>query len=315
MSRYVADPVAVGLVAGVVLDRMLGDPRRLHPVAGFGTLALRVERALYAPSRRRGAVAEGVLVGGAVLLGAAGSRLPPGPRALAVAAATWAVLGGRSLEREATAVAAAAGGGDLDGARQRVRSLVGRDPSTLDADGLARACTESLAENTVDAVVAPLLWGAVAGLPGLLGHRAVNTLDAMVGHRSTRYERYGWAAARVDDVAAWVPSRVTVLLTAADAQLRSGRGAIVVRTARRDGPRHPSPNAGPVEAAWAAALGIRLGGSNTYGEVVEDRGVLGDGPAPTVRDVPRATALLRRVTWAALGTAVGLRLARRALSR
>ncbi|WP_262500255.1 CobD/CbiB family cobalamin biosynthesis protein [Phycicoccus endophyticus] len=222
---------------------------------------------------------------------------------------TWTVLGGRSLEREAAAVATAAQDGDLPAARRRVRSLVGRDPSALEVDGLARACVESLAENTVDAVVAPLLWGAVAGLPGLLGHRAVNTLDAMVGHHSARYERYGWAAARLDDLAAWAPARVTVALTALETQLRTGAGREVLRAARRDGRAHPSPNAGPVEAAWATSLGLRLGGTNTYGDVVEDRGVLGDGPAPTPRDVQRAAALLRRVTWGALAVGVGLRVA------
>ncbi|NHA67293.1 adenosylcobinamide-phosphate synthase CbiB [Phycicoccus flavus] len=309
MTRRLPDPVATGLVAGVVLDRLLGDPRRFHPVAGFGTLATRVERALYGPTRARGVLAEAVLVGGPVLAGLAGSRLPRGPRTMLVTAATWTVLGGRSLEREALAVAAHADAGDLPAARRRVRSLVGRDPSTLDADGLARACVESLAENTVDAVVAPLLWGGLLGLPGLLGHRAVNTLDAMVGHRSPRYLHYGWAAARLDDVAAWVPARVTVALTALDAQVRDGRGAEVLRTARADGPRHPSPNAGPVEASWAAALGVRLGGTNTYGEVVEDRGVLGHGPPPTTRDVPRAAGVLRRVTWGALALGVALRLA------
>ncbi|MGA8995711.1 MAG: cobalamin biosynthesis protein, partial [Nocardioidaceae bacterium] len=124
-----------------------------------------------------------------------------------------------------------------------------------------------------DAVVAPLLWGAVGGPAGLLGYRAVNTLDAMVGHRSPRYHRFGWAAARLDDAANLVPARVAATL----AVLLGGRPAASLRAWRRDARRHPSPNAGPVEAAFAGALGLRLGGVNRYGADVQDRGLLGDG--------------------------------------
>ena len=159
---------------------------------------------------------------------------------------------------------------------------------------MARATVESVAENTSDAVVAPLLWGAVAGVPGLLGYRAVNTLDAMVGHRSPRYERFGWAAARLDDLVNWVPARVAGLAAAAGgaAGRRITGGGAAGR--RRDAGQHPSPNAGVVEAAFAGALGIRLGGRNVYDGQVEDRGVLGDGRAVEIADIARANRLARR---------------------
>ena len=170
---------------------------------------------------------------------------------------------------------------------------------------MARATIESVAENTSDAVVAPLLWGAVAGPAGLLGYRAVNTLDAMVGHRSPRYARFGWAAARLDDLANLVPARVTALLAAT----HDPRPAL--RAWRRDAPHHPSPNAGAVEAAFAGALGVRLGGVNRYGDEVQDRGFLGDGRAPEPSDIGQATRLAERVSLMALALAALAATARR----
>jgi adenosylcobinamide-phosphate synthase len=160
-----------------------------------------------------------------------------------------------------------------------------------------------VAENTSDAVVAPLLWGAVAGPAGLLGYRAVNTLDAMVGHRSPRYARFGWAAARLDDVANLAPARVSAVLAAAFAP------GPALRAWRWDAGRHPSPNAGPVEAAFAGALGVRLGGANRYGDDVQDRGHLGDGRPPGPPDVLRALRLANRVDLLALALAVALAVA------
>lgn len=225
---------------------------------------------------------------------------------LAVAIATWAVLGGRSLEREARAVGRHLEGGDLLGARRQITHLVGRDPNTLDEAGLARATVESVAENTSDAVVGPLCWGAIAGLPGLLGYRAANTLDAMVGHRTARYSRFGWASARLDDALNLVPARVTELLAACSASIVGGSATHSLRVAHRDGGRHPSPNAGPVEAAFAGALGVRLGGVNVYDGAPEDRGTLGDGRAAELRDIARAVRLSRSVGIAAAALAVGL---------
>lgn len=301
---------AVGLVLGFAADRILGDPRRLHPVAGLGRLAGVLEQVRYADRRVRGIEYTAVVVGGVVLSAYAAERLlarsPRGTRpvvhAAATALATWTVLGGRSLDREAAAVGSFLVAGDLPAARRRLTHLVGRDPSGLDETEIARAVVESVAENTSDAVVAPLLWGGLAGMPGLLGYRAANTLDAMVGHRSPRYERFGWAAARLDDLLNLPAARLAGLLTAAVSPRRSRD---VVRLWRRDARAHPSPNAGVVEAAFAGALGVRLGGTNVYGERVERRPSLGDGAAPTAADIARARALARRVGWAAVAMSVG----------
>ncbi|TQL67623.1 adenosylcobinamide-phosphate synthase [Nocardioides albertanoniae] len=288
-------PRAVGILLGFVLDRLVGDPRRFHPVAGFGTVAARAERAWYADDRARGVLHTVTLVGGAVVLGAAAERVVPGRagRMLLTAAATWAVLGGRSLEREALAVHAHLAADDLPAAREQVTRLVGRDTAALDASEVTRAVVESVAENTSDAVVAPLVWGAIGGVPGLLGYRAANTLDAMVGHHNERYERFGWASARLDDLLNLPGSRLSGVLATAAAP--SGAGA-AVRAWRRDAAWHPSPNAGVVGATFAGALGVRLGGTNTYyGTRVEHRAVMGDGRATEPADIPRSTRLARRV--------------------
>lgn len=298
---------AAGLVLGYLADHLLGDPRRWHPVAGFGRTAAALERRSYRDDRLAGAVHTAVLIGAATGLGIAADRATrtrPVTRTLVTAAATWAVLGGRSLGREAAAVGALLDAHDLPGARGRITHLVGRDPATLDEAGIARACVESVAENTSDAVVAPLVWGAVAGVPGLLAYRAVNTLDAMIGHRSPRYRRFGWAAARLDDLANLVPARLAAGLTAVLAPLVGGTPSGAWRAVRRDAGAHPSPNAGPVEAAFAGALGRTLGGVNTYGDEVEDRGTLGDGPPPGVADIARAVRLSALVGVGALIVAV-----------
>ncbi|MEO9325312.1 cobalamin biosynthesis protein [Nocardioides sp. C4-1] len=288
---------SLGLVLGFAADRVLADPARWHPVAGFGTLAAALERRTYADDRAHGAGHVALLVGGAAAVGA---LLPRGT--LTTVVATWAVLGGTTLDREAAAVGAYLDVGDLPGARQQVARLVGRRTDDLDEAGVARAVIESVAENTSDAVVAPLVWGAVAGVPGLLAYRAANTLDAMVGHRSPRYERFGWAAARLDDVLNVPGARLTALL----ATLLGGDARASVRAWRRDAGGHPSPNAGPVEATFAGALGIRLGGTNDYAGRVEHRAVLGDGRAPAAHDVARARALARRVQVASLVTLLPL---------
>jgi adenosylcobinamide-phosphate synthase len=303
-------PLASGIALGAAADLLLGDPRRGHPVAGFGTAAAALERRIWRDSRAAGVAYAGLLVAAAAGAGGAldrASRRSPVARTLAVAAATWTVLGGTSLGRAAGTMQRHLADGDLPAARAALPALAGRDPRHLDEAELARATVESVAENTADAAVAPLFWGAVAGLPGLLGYRAVNTLDAMVGHRSPRYERFGWAAARLDDVANWLPARLTALLTAAAAPLVGGSPVGALRTWWRDGAAHPSPNAGRCEAAAAGALGLSLGGRNVYGSRVEDRPRLGDGRPPRVDDIGRAVRLSRAV-WtsaAVLAAATG----------
>ena len=230
-------------------------------------------------------------------------------RPLAGAALVWTTLGGRSLERVALRLAAALEAGNVDEARRIAPALVGRDPSTLDATELARAAVESVAENTNDAVVAPLLWAAAGGAPAAAAYRAVNTLDAMIGHKHDRYRSFGWFAARLDDCASWPPARLTVVLTSACAPLVGGSRRSAWRAAWRDGRLHPSPNAGRVEGAFAGALGLRLGGLNQYAHGVERRPVLGDGRTPDVADIRRAVTLARLVGAAAL--LIALAVARR----
>ncbi|HKE99426.1 MAG TPA: cobalamin biosynthesis protein [Actinomycetes bacterium] len=322
-----------GLLAGWLADQVAGDPRRGHPVALFGAAAARLERRLWRDRRAAGVVFTAVCVGVPAAAAWAADRLlrtrtgsgrarraghPPArtrpagtpgagtraARAGLLAAVTWSALGGRSLGREGRALADAVDAGDLARARARLPALAGRDPAGLGGGELCRAACESVAENTADAVVGPLLWGALAGPAGVVAYRCANTLDAMVGHRSARHARFGWAAARLDDLLTFVPARLTVLLAAACAPLAGGDGGRALGAARRDGGRHPSPNAGRVEAAFAGALGLRLGGTNRYAGRVEVRGPLGDGVPPDPAAVRRAVRLsaLTAAAAAALAT-------------
>jgi adenosylcobinamide-phosphate synthase len=289
-----------GLALGYGADLAFGDPRRGHPVAGFGRVALALERAVYAPRRGRGAMFTGALVAGAALAGHGLARLL-GRRA-ALALLTWTALGGRSLRREAANIAAQLERGDLDAARRSLPVLAGRDAGALDAGGIARAVVESVAENTSDAVVGTLVYGAVFGPAGVAAYRAANTLDAMVGHRSPRYANFGWAAARLDDALGWPAARAGAGLT-----VLCGRApARTWRVLRRDGAAHPSPNAGRMEAAFAGALDLRLGGPLEYGGRAEERPSLGDGRAPVAGDIGRANRLSSRVGAAALAASVAV---------
>jgi len=272
---------------GIVADRLLGEPpSRLHPVVGFGRVMRAVERGMYRDSRMPGVAHAAIGTG----LGLAAGGLVG-----STAVATWLAVAGRGLGDAATAVASALDSGDLPLARSRLPALVGRDTSALDEKEMARAVVESVAENTVDAVVAPALWAALLGAPGALAYRAVNTLDAMVGHRSSRYRHYGWASARLDDWAGCVPARVTAALVAV---VRPRAAAAVFTAVRIQAPAHPSPNAGMAEAAFAAALGLRLGGENRYGDRVEFRPPLGTGRPAEPGDIARAVALSRDVSLA-----------------
>lgn len=274
---------AAGAAMGLLLDAVVGDPpNRWHPVAWFGRLASVVDRVAWADDVRRGRV---VAAGGAVT-GALAARAVPLPLAVSACA------GARTLGVAARRVAGVLEEGDLDAARQAVPWLVGRDASSLDATGLARAAIESVAENTVDAVVAPVCLALVAGRPGVGAHRAINTLDAMVGHRTPRHLRFGRASAKADDALAWIPARVTVALVAL---ARPQRALHVVRAVLQDAAGHPSPNAGVAEAAFAGALRLTLGGPVTYGGVVADRPALGRGRSPGPADIERAVRLLEDI--------------------
>jgi adenosylcobinamide-phosphate synthase len=314
MTLPIGWPSALGLALGYLTDALFGDPRRFHPVAGFGAAAGWLEDRAYADDQTAGvqyvAVLIGATAGGGALISRACAQHPIS-RVLVTAGLTWAVLGGRSLRREATLVAGQLEAGDLPAARRQVRNLVGRETAELSAQEVARATVESVAENTSDAVVAPLLWGAVGGLPGLVGYRAVNTLDAMIGHRSPRYLRFGWAAARLDDLVNWVPARVGGMAAATWAPLVGGSPRQALRAVADGAGRHPSPNAGVVEAAFAGALGIRLGGRNVYDGQAEDRGELGTGRAVEIADIARANRLAAAVSITGLLAAVLIRMVRR----
>jgi adenosylcobinamide-phosphate synthase len=299
-------PLPAGILAGVAADALLGDPRRGHPVAGFGRAAGVLQARLYADSTLRGAAYTTACVTLAAAPALAAGRLTrhrPWAALVAVAAATWAVTGAKSLAGEARRIGRALEAGDLDAARAALPSLCGRDPHGLDELQISRAVVESVAENSGDAIVSPLVWGAAGGVPGLLAYRAINTLDAMVGYRSPRLARFGTASARLDDVANWLPARLTALLAAACAPVVGGSPARAWRIGRRYGAQHPSPNAGHCEAAFAGALGLRLGGANAYGGVAERRPELGEGRAPQPADIERAARLCQAVTAASAGVA------------
>lgn len=281
-----ADPWIV-LAAGLV-EAVLGYPawlhaRAPHPVAWIATLIRGLEAALNRPSwsdgaRRLGGGVTLLLVAGAAGgLGLALDRLLAGSAwgAAGVALAGALGLAGRSLYDHVAAVSRALRVDDLASARAAVGRIVGRDVAGLDADGVAAAALESLAESFCDGLIAPLLWFLAGGLAGLFAYKAVNTADSLIGHREAPYTHFGWAAARADDLMNLIPARVTGALIC----LTFGRGW---RVMRRDAPGHASPNAGWPEAAMAGALGVRLGGPAVYDGVVHARPVFGDG-APAGR--------------------------------
>ncbi len=285
---------ALAVLAAVALDRALGEPARWHPLVGFGRLAQRLESRLRGPAdeppwaaRAKGAAAWALLlapwVAGSALLNA----LPFQVLFLYLA------IGAESLGRHGEAVAAALEAGDLDRARSRVALLVSRDTEGMDETQVARAAVESVLENGNDAVFGVLLWFALLGGPGAVLYRLANTLDAMWGYRTPRYLHFGWAAARLDDLLNLAPARLTALSYALLGNFRAGW-----RCWRRQAGQWYSPNAGPVMAAGAGALGLALGGPARYHGVAKPRPVLGEGRAPAAGDIRRALALVQRALWA-----------------
>lgn len=291
-------------LAGLALDVLIGWPDRLyrrigHPVTWLGRLVAACESRLNhgGPARRlaAGALTTALCAGLAVAAGlAAHLALRPLPHGwLAEALLCWPLLAARALWAHVAAVARPLARADLPAARQAVAMIVGRDVSRADAPAIARAATESLAENASDGIIAPLFWAAIAGLPGLAGYKAVNTLDSMIGHRNARYLHFGRVAARLDDVANLIPARLTALLFA----LASRRPRAALQGARREAGRHRSPNAGWPEAAMAHALGVRLSGPRVYGDRVADEPWLnGTAPDPGAADLRAGLFLFARAT-------------------
>nr|WP_288499339.1 adenosylcobinamide-phosphate synthase CbiB [uncultured Pseudomonas sp.] len=276
-------------VAGVALDAALGEPKRWHPLVGFGKLANRLEQR-FNPSgggwRSHGVSAWCLAVLPLTLLTVLLVQLP-WIGWLVQIVALYAALGLRSLDQHAQPVAQALRLGDLPVARQRVGYMVSRRTEDLDATGVARAGTESVLENGSDAVFAALFWFLVAGAPGVVLYRLSNTLDAMWGYRNERFERFGWAAAKIDDLLNYVPARLVALTYAV-----LGRSALAMRCWQRQAPQWDSPNAGPVMAAGAGALGVSLGGAAVYHGELHQRPELGEGPPPRARDIERAMNLV-----------------------
>lgn len=280
-----------GAALGLVVDRLLGEPPLdPHPLSVLGRGLVRVEEALYGNNRMLGAgyATAGVLAGAGV--GAAIDAF--GGPVVGTALGAYGAIGGYALGDAALEVAWALSDDDIEEARRRLPSLVGRDPSKLDTAGICKAVVESVAENTTDAVVAPALWAAIGGATGAVAHRAADTMDSMVGYHSDRYRKFGWASARLDDVMAWVPARVTAAMVAL---ANPSRASIVLSAVRRYAVHHPSPNAGVAEAAFAANLGLQLGGTTDYGDHIEHRPVLGSGRSPGVSDIARAVQLSEHV--------------------
>lgn len=302
MSLLAGHPLVAALA--LLLDRLLPEPAR-HPLALFGRYAGWLERRLNRPgradNRNRGiwAVMAAVLPPTAV---ATALHHLPGYGGEAVGLVLLVVaLGGHSLADHGRAVARALADGDLAGARQAAGLLVSRDTEALDAAGCAGAATESMLENGNDAVIGTLFWFLIGGAGGVVAYRLINTLDAMWGYRTDRYRLFGWAAARLDDVVNFVPAR----LTAAGYALLGHRDA-AFRAWREDAPAWESPNAGPVMASGAGALGLSLGGPARYHGEQRQRPRLGRGRAPAGEDIERAIALVQRTAIALVIIGLGV---------
>ena len=276
----------------VFLDRMLGEPKRFHPLVGFGRIANVLEARFNrdgSGSRSAGGVALLLLLVPVIFAALLQWWLPGLLWLVVELAVVYLALGLRSLADHAEAVSEPLARGDLDRARAQLGRLVSRDVDTLDDRGVAAGAAESVLENGSDAVVATLFWFLVAGVPGVIAHRLVNTLDAMWGYRTARFQDFGWAAARLDDVLGWLPARLTAL-----AYALIGNSARAFRCWRTQARLCDSPNAGPVMAAGAGALGLRLGGPASYQGKLRARPWLGEGAAPDADSPMHALVLLGR---------------------
>ena len=293
---------AAVMALALMIDAAIGWPAKVyarigHPVTWIGRLIAALEtrwnRGGVASRRALGAACTFVVVGAATLPAlVVQATLPDGIVGLALGAIlAWPLIAARSLHDHVAAVARPLAAGDLEGARHAVSMIVGRDPTRLDQAGVARAGLESLAENASDGIVAPLFWGAILGLPGIAAYKAINTLDSMIGHRTTRYEDFGKVAARLDDLVNLIPARLTGLAFA----LVSARPGAALGAMWRDAGKHRSPNAGWPEAAMAGALDIRLSGPRAYGDTISPEPWVNEAaPDPVPQDMARGLALYVR---------------------
>jgi adenosylcobinamide-phosphate synthase len=280
---------ALIMIAAVLLDIFVGEPRRAHPLVGFGRMATWIESRMHADRRWKGVVAWLLaVVPLVVLLWIVQKWLPVWVSSIIAAFVLYATLGLCSLGEHAQPVAVTLDNGDLDTARSAVGRMVSRDTAALNPSQVAAAATESVLENGNDAVFGALFWFAVLGAPGALLFRLANTLDAMWGYRTSRYERFGWAAARIDDVLNFVPARLTAFTYAI-----CGNFSSAWRCWRTQASQWDSPNAGSVMAAGAGAVRVQLGGAAPYHGVWEERPLLGEGNAPDAMSIIRALRLVR----------------------
>jgi len=295
---------AGAMVMAMAVDALMGWPSPLferigHPVTWLGRLIGAIDRgwnrAGDPPALRRAAGVAGAL--SVIALSVASgwmlqSLFPSGwIQIVLVGVLAWPLVALRSLHDHVADVATPLLAGDLARAREAVSRIVGRDPTALDEAGIARAAIESLAENASDGIVAPVFWGALFGLPGIWGYKAINTLDSMIGHRNERHEAFGWAAARIDDVANFIPARLTGFLFVLLAPRRSEALSCMTRDARR----HRSPNAGWPEAAMAGALGVRLSGPRIYhGSATDEPWLNSSARDPHAADISEGLAVCRR---------------------
>lgn len=271
----------------LLLDAWLGEPRRFHPLVGFGKLAYYTEQQLYTDSRLHGLLAVLLLVAPFVLLTIFVTHTP---WYFAVDLLTlYLAIGWNSLDKHARRVKNALLTGDLQNARQQVGMLVSRDTTGLGPIGVTRGTIESVLENGNDAVFGVIFWFIIAGAPGAVAYRIINTLDAMWGYRNNRYHRFGWAAARLDDCLNFIPARLTALSYALTGSARNAFSCW-----RIQGTTWKSPNAGPVMAAGAGSLSITLGGPARYQGQLESRPILGNGPAPNASKIEDALGLITR---------------------
>ncbi len=293
---------ALAMLAAVLLDAVLGEPRQAHPLVLFGRFAAAVEQRLHADRRGAGVLAWSLAVLPPVVLVALPMRAAPVWLAWGVQVVLlYACLGLRSLGEHAMPVAEALSADDLPAARQAVGRMVSRDTEVLGAAQVAAAATESVLENGNDAVFGALFWFAMLGAPGAVLFRLANTLDAMWGYRTPRFLRFGWAAACIDDGLNFVPARLTALTYVA-----TGHAARAWRCWRTQARAWDSPNAGPVMAAGAGAIGVRLGGPTPYHGRWEERPVLGCGARADAGAIGRALQLVRRgvIAWLLVGLVV-----------
>lgn len=308
------------IAAAIMLDLLIGDPRnRFHPVYYVGKTITGLEKFLikygHGPNAKR---LMGVLLLFTVLtisLSAvaltmwAGTMVPYGIEAVSIAW-VWIVISPRNLKKSATQIAALIKEGDIKGSRNRLSMLVSRDTSSLDETEISRATIETVAENSVDGLIAPLVFALIGGPYLAVAYRVVNTLDSMVGYKSEKYIDFGWASAKVDDLFNFIPARLSRYLFAASSMLVNGRGFETLMNSFTYGKKHDSPNSGIPEASMAGALGLRLGGPAVYYGELEEREYLGDGRNPKPSDILRSVNVFSFVTIISFLSCVAWEIAR-----